>query len=225
MAWYQYAAVLPITKRLSPIIGNSTRCCNNCNEYGTSDAWLFRELLDFAELGLVEVTPKNAMDVRKRAEKLLHFSAEPGVIQPLPFKPLVPSRHRSAEFSCGAVLPGISFCISALAPSQRRPSMHVACRRPFDREMSIDGALKAVFRRGIYIKIGIVEQGISCTVENLFWFGYVTPLADVVDRLFFHSRGCCLFTFHRGPPFLRIHGQLAWGCWVLWRLSFVRTRG
>jgi hypothetical protein len=83
VAWYQYAAVLPIYK--TPFTNNREiqRAAATTAIDRASDAWLFRELLDFAELGLIEVTPQNAMDVRKRAEKLLHFSAEPGVIQPL----------------------------------------------------------------------------------------------------------------------------------------------
>lgn len=83
VAWHQYSAVLPIYK--TPFTNNleiqRTALATALDR--ASDAWLFRELLDFAELGLREVTPENAMEVRQRAEKLLHFSAEPAVIQPL----------------------------------------------------------------------------------------------------------------------------------------------
>nr|WP_315429060.1 Wzy polymerase domain-containing protein [uncultured Albidiferax sp.] len=48
-----------------------------------SGAWLFGPQLDFAVLSSTVVTPQNALEVRERAERLLHFSAEPLVIQPL----------------------------------------------------------------------------------------------------------------------------------------------
>jgi O-antigen ligase len=83
VAWHQYATVLPIYK--TPFTNNREiqRAAVATAIDHASQAWLFRDLLDFAELGLIEVTPENAMEVRQRAEKLLHFSAEPGVIQPL----------------------------------------------------------------------------------------------------------------------------------------------
>jgi O-antigen ligase len=46
-------------------------------------AWLFQGQLDLAALGLIDITPDTALAVRALAEKLLHHSAEPRVIQPL----------------------------------------------------------------------------------------------------------------------------------------------
>lgn len=83
VAWHQYAAVLPIYKTPFTNDREIQRAAVATAIDHASEAWMFRDLLDFAELGLIEVTPKNAMEVRQRAEKLLHFSAEPGVIQPL----------------------------------------------------------------------------------------------------------------------------------------------
>lgn len=83
VAWRQYVTLLPIYK--TPFTNNRdihrAAVASAINQ--ASGAWLFREQLEFAALGLIVVTPKNAAEVRQRAEKLLHFSAEPMVIQPL----------------------------------------------------------------------------------------------------------------------------------------------
>ena len=81
--WQQYAKVLPIYK--TPFTKNKIeqRALNAPLLLNASDAWLFREHLDFAALSSTTVTQKNALEVRRLAEKLLHFSAEPHVIQPL----------------------------------------------------------------------------------------------------------------------------------------------
>lgn len=46
-------------------------------------AWLFQGQLDMAALGVIDVTQDTSPTVRVLAEKLLHYSAEPQVIQPL----------------------------------------------------------------------------------------------------------------------------------------------
>lgn len=78
VAWQQYAKILEIYK-----VPFNMREAQRAAISDASDAWLFRGYLDFAELGLTNVTPQNASAVRSRAEKLLHFSAEPRIIQPL----------------------------------------------------------------------------------------------------------------------------------------------
>lgn len=78
VAWQQYAKVLEIYRVPFNMREAQRAAINNA-----SDAWLFRGYLDFAELGLTNVTSQNAPEVRLRAEKLLHFSAEPRIIQPL----------------------------------------------------------------------------------------------------------------------------------------------
>ncbi len=78
VAWQQFAKVVLVSK--TPF--NVRQAKVDALAYAT-DAWLFRGYLDFVELGLIEVTPENASDVRIRAEKLLHLSAEPAVIRPL----------------------------------------------------------------------------------------------------------------------------------------------
>ena len=82
-AWQQYARLLPIYK--TPFTNDRAvqRTAVAAALSTADDAWLFREQLDFAKLGLLDVTVKNAFEVRQLAEKLLHFSAEPRVIQPL----------------------------------------------------------------------------------------------------------------------------------------------
>ena len=83
MAWQQYAKVLliykiPFAENKSERIASTIFAIDNA-----SDAWMFREHVDAARLGLTVVTPQNAHEVRQSAEKLLHFSAEPKVIEPL----------------------------------------------------------------------------------------------------------------------------------------------
>ena len=83
VGWQQYAKVLLIYK--TPFTANQQERHNAILAAinGASDAWMFREYLDFTRIGLSTVTPENASDVRQRAEELLHFSAEPKVIEPL----------------------------------------------------------------------------------------------------------------------------------------------
>lgn len=83
VAWHQFADILPIyktpfTKDREVQRQNMTVAIANA-----SNSWLFQEHLDFATLGITEVTSQNAGAVRALAEKLLHHSAEPAVIQPL----------------------------------------------------------------------------------------------------------------------------------------------
>ena len=78
VAWLQFAKVEQIAK--APF---GDRAAQRAAVAAASDAWLFRGHVDFAAMGLVDVTAQNALDVRQRAEKLLHFSAEPQVILPL----------------------------------------------------------------------------------------------------------------------------------------------
>lgn len=47
------------------------------------NAWLFEAEVAYAELGLWDVNEQTAADIRLKTEKLLHFSAEPRVIQKL----------------------------------------------------------------------------------------------------------------------------------------------
>ena len=78
VAGLQCAKVEPIAK--APF---GDRPAQRAAVAAASDAWLFSGHVDFAAMGLVDVTAQNALDVRQRAEKLLHFSAEPPVIVPL----------------------------------------------------------------------------------------------------------------------------------------------
>ena len=83
VAWQQYAKVLLIYK--TPFTNDKVqqRTAATAALAKASGAWLFQELLDFSTLGITEVTAQNAPEVRRLAEKLLHYSAEPRVIQPL----------------------------------------------------------------------------------------------------------------------------------------------
>jgi O-antigen polymerase len=78
LGWTQYSQILGIQK--APF---NNRPAQRDAVNAAQGAWLFQPNLDFASLGLTEVTPKNAREVRDKAEKLLHYSAEPNVIQPL----------------------------------------------------------------------------------------------------------------------------------------------
>lgn len=82
-AWQQYAKVQLIYK--IPFTNDKAlqRTAATAAIANASGAWLFQEQLDFSILGLTEVNAQNAHEVRARAEKLLHYSAEPLVIQPL----------------------------------------------------------------------------------------------------------------------------------------------
>ena len=83
IAWQQYANVLPIYKTPFTRDREARRAAMMAAITNASGSWLFKEQLDFARLDLVEVTPQNAVEVRRLAEKLLHYSAEPRVIQSL----------------------------------------------------------------------------------------------------------------------------------------------
>ena len=78
VAWQQYDKMLQIYK--APFNDHEAQlvAINNASE-----AWLFRGHLDFIKIGMVDVTLENAKEVKQSAESLLHFSAEPIVIQPL----------------------------------------------------------------------------------------------------------------------------------------------
>ena len=83
VGWQQYARVILIYK--TPFTNNKEvqRAAVLAAYNKASNAWLFQEQLDVVRLGTAEITPENAADIRKLAEKLLHFSAEPMIIQPL----------------------------------------------------------------------------------------------------------------------------------------------
>lgn len=78
VAWRQYADVIMMGS--APF--NDRAAQREALKYG-AHAELFRGYVDFSELNLTDVTPDNALAVRKKAEKLLHFSPEPAVIRPL----------------------------------------------------------------------------------------------------------------------------------------------
>ena len=83
VGWQQYARVIQIYK--TPFTNNKEvqRAAVVAAYNKASNAWLFQEQLDAVRLGTTEITPQNAADMRKLAEKLLHYSAEPMIIQPL----------------------------------------------------------------------------------------------------------------------------------------------
>ena len=83
LAWQQYSKVLPIYKIPFTQDKEVNRKAMTTAIDNASGAWLFQAQLDFATLTLMDVTPQNAIEVRKISEKLLHYSAEPRVIQPL----------------------------------------------------------------------------------------------------------------------------------------------
>jgi O-antigen polymerase len=78
VAWQQFAKVVQIYK--APF---NDRVAQRAALAGASGAWLFKPYVEFAGMGLMEITPQNALKVRLQAEKLLHFAAEPSVIVPL----------------------------------------------------------------------------------------------------------------------------------------------
>jgi len=78
VAWRQYSDVLMM--ETAPF--NDRAAQRAALKYG-AHAELFRGYVDFSELNLTDVTPDNALVVRQKAEKLLHFSPEPAVIRPL----------------------------------------------------------------------------------------------------------------------------------------------
>ena len=83
VAWQQYARVLPIYK--TPFT-NDREVRHTATRHALANAsssWLYQGQLDFTILGFTEVTSQNAFEVRQLAEKVLHYSAEPRVIQPL----------------------------------------------------------------------------------------------------------------------------------------------
>ena len=83
VGWQQYATVIQIYKTPFTNDKEVQRAAVVAAYNKASNAWLFQEQLDVVRLGTTEITPENAADIRKLAEKLLHFSAEPMIIQPL----------------------------------------------------------------------------------------------------------------------------------------------
>ncbi len=83
VAWQQYAQLLAIYK--IPFTNNVAvrRAAISAALAKAQGAWMFQGQLDAATLGATEVTAKNAPEVRVLAEKLLHYSADAAVIQPL----------------------------------------------------------------------------------------------------------------------------------------------
>lgn len=80
VAWNQYATVLQIYK--APF-NDQTAQRAAIAKAEASSIELFRGHVEFAAISQIKVTPENAPDVRQKAEKLLHFSAEPAVIRQL----------------------------------------------------------------------------------------------------------------------------------------------
>ena len=78
VAWMQFASVDRIYK-----VPFNDRVAQRTALAAASDAWLFRSQVDFVAIGLVKVTQQNAPEIRQKAEKLLHFAAEPHVLVPL----------------------------------------------------------------------------------------------------------------------------------------------
>lgn len=83
VGWQQYAKVVQIYK--TPFTNNKEiqRPAILAAYNNASNAWLFQEQLDLVKLGNTSITSENAAETRKLAEKLLHSSAEPMIIQPL----------------------------------------------------------------------------------------------------------------------------------------------
>jgi O-antigen ligase len=48
-----------------------------------SGAWLFKAEVEYAELVTMEITPESAAEVRRRAQRLLHVSVAPAIVQRL----------------------------------------------------------------------------------------------------------------------------------------------
>ncbi len=78
VAWHQFDKVDKVYK--APF---NDKVAQRAALASASDAWLFRANIDFVAIGLHEVTLQNALEVRKKGEDLLHFSAQPQVIVPL----------------------------------------------------------------------------------------------------------------------------------------------
>jgi len=62
------------------------------------DSWLFRSLVDFAELNNTELSPANASASQALAEAMLHFSPEPMVIEQLLDSLRMQGRDDAAQF-------------------------------------------------------------------------------------------------------------------------------
>lgn len=79
LAWNQYQKVIAVYEISSRFHPERKSAAIELAE----DAWLFRGQVEFAKLGTMVVRAESAPNVRAMAEKLLHFSAEPRVIEPL----------------------------------------------------------------------------------------------------------------------------------------------
>jgi O-antigen ligase len=66
---------LPVAERAAPYRDNTIAKLQG--------SWLFGPAVDFAELTTTVLSPANALAVQSLAEKMLHFSPEPRVIEPL----------------------------------------------------------------------------------------------------------------------------------------------
>lgn len=83
ITWYQFAKVQLIYKTPFTNDQKIQRAAITSAISKASGTFFFNDHLEFARLGLVDVTAANALEIRKKTEKLLHYSVEPRVIQPL----------------------------------------------------------------------------------------------------------------------------------------------
>ena len=78
LAWRDYTKMINITQ-----ISFGEKSSIKLSNINTAKSWLYEEYLDFAKLIAIKVDASNALLVKQKAEKLLHFSPEPIVIEKL----------------------------------------------------------------------------------------------------------------------------------------------
>jgi hypothetical protein len=81
---------LPVAERSAPYRDDTLVKLRN--------SWLFRSLVDFAELNTTEISPANASASQALAEAMLHFSPEPMVIEQLLDSLRMQGRDDAAQF-------------------------------------------------------------------------------------------------------------------------------
>jgi hypothetical protein len=81
---------LPVAERSAPYRDDTLVKLRN--------SWLFRSLVDFAELNTTELSPANASASQALAEAMLHFSPEPMVIEQLLDSLRMQGRDDAAQF-------------------------------------------------------------------------------------------------------------------------------
>ena len=77
-AWGQLALVRAIQD--APF---NDRAAQRLAVANASGAWLFKAEVEYAELMTMDITPESAADVRRRAQRLLHVSVAPAIVQRL----------------------------------------------------------------------------------------------------------------------------------------------